>query len=133
METALSSNTALIVYDVFLTHELEIGLIWRRRFSGVTILYFLNRYLYILSNVLSIVQLWSERSREVRLLVYFSYLVLLVDPHARLRGKLESNLEKHFVHEFCSCLSYLYVNNFVQIAMLLSNTGMSCHDSLATP
>lgn len=52
-------STALLFYDYFLTLDREIRCVWRSKFSGVTVLFLLNRYVTLLYRVLMIVQLMS--------------------------------------------------------------------------
>ena len=52
---------ALFFYDYILTFSREVKYIWQRRFSGVTALFLLNRYVIMLSRTASFIQLQSWR------------------------------------------------------------------------
>ncbi|RPD55564.1 hypothetical protein L227DRAFT_566527 [Lentinus tigrinus ALCF2SS1-6] len=48
-DTLMSIDTpiALVLYDYFLTFDLEVELFWRRKFTGASVLFALNRYMMI--------------------------------------------------------------------------------------
>ncbi|KAJ3482759.1 hypothetical protein NLI96_g6763 [Meripilus lineatus] len=47
----LGKTPALLVYDYLLTFPVEVQLVWRRKFSGVTVLFFFIRYCTLLGRV----------------------------------------------------------------------------------
>ena len=40
-------SVALAVYDTILTLQREVQYVWRQRWGGATVIYFVNRYVYI--------------------------------------------------------------------------------------
>ncbi|KAI0659997.1 hypothetical protein C8Q70DRAFT_1053251 [Cubamyces menziesii] len=51
---ALFAEAALIFHEYFITLDSEVRLIWRRRITGASILFFLNRYIMIFDNVITL-------------------------------------------------------------------------------
>lgn len=49
-----SRGTAFLTYEILITFDREVALVWRRKFTGASVLFFLNRYLPILVNVLNL-------------------------------------------------------------------------------
>ena len=60
-----SSNKVILYYDYLLTLPDEITFFWRRKRSSVSILFFLNRYLPMASNVLVFFMNFGSWSQEV--------------------------------------------------------------------
>ena len=52
MSDRLSPVTALVFYEYAITLGQEIDMFWKRRFTGATALFLLNRYLLVLSSTL---------------------------------------------------------------------------------
>ncbi|KAJ3485911.1 hypothetical protein NLI96_g4614 [Meripilus lineatus] len=59
-----TSSLALLVYDHLLTFPTEVQLIWRRKFSVVTILFLLVRYFTLVSKVVYVACMMGEWSTE---------------------------------------------------------------------
>ncbi|KAH9896105.1 hypothetical protein C8Q73DRAFT_644233 [Cubamyces lactineus] len=51
---ALFAEAALIFHEYFITLDSEVRLIWRRRTTGASVLFFLNRYIMIFDNVITL-------------------------------------------------------------------------------
>ncbi|KAI0726520.1 hypothetical protein C8Q72DRAFT_796584 [Fomitopsis betulina] len=51
--------TTLLFYDYALTFSREIRCIWRRKFTGATVLFLLNRYLFLVYRILMMVEIFS--------------------------------------------------------------------------
>ena len=43
-----------MVYDYFITFDLEVSEIWQKRMTGAKILFFLNRYLFLIAQFLTV-------------------------------------------------------------------------------
>ncbi|KAI0764866.1 hypothetical protein C8Q74DRAFT_1174811, partial [Fomes fomentarius] len=43
---------AFVVYEYIITFDREVSLFWRRRFTGATLLFLLNRYITLLTQLL---------------------------------------------------------------------------------
>ncbi|KAH9896095.1 hypothetical protein C8Q73DRAFT_745200 [Cubamyces lactineus] len=52
---ALFAEAALIFYEYAITFNNEVRLIWRRRITAASVLYFLNRYIMILDNIVTLI------------------------------------------------------------------------------
>jgi len=46
------ASTTVLIFDALITFDREIDRIWKRKFSGASLLFALNRYLYIASSIL---------------------------------------------------------------------------------
>ncbi|KAI0786281.1 hypothetical protein C8Q75DRAFT_290343 [Abortiporus biennis] len=55
----ITAATALSYYDFFLTFSEECRCIWRRRFSGPTVFFFINRYFTLIDLPLMLINLVS--------------------------------------------------------------------------
>ncbi|RPD72535.1 hypothetical protein L226DRAFT_511640 [Lentinus tigrinus ALCF2SS1-7] len=51
---SIDTPIALVLYDYFLTFDLEVELFWRRKFTGASVLFALNRYMMIVRILLVI-------------------------------------------------------------------------------
>ncbi|TFK91078.1 hypothetical protein K466DRAFT_483510 [Polyporus arcularius HHB13444] len=60
----LRDPAALIVYDQLLTFDREVRLVWRRKVTGATVLFLLNRY-FLLARFLVIFGAYGISSQEV--------------------------------------------------------------------
>ena len=54
--------SALVLYDYLISLDQEVNLFWKRKFTGATVLFLLNKYLLVLSNILSLAS--TERSSD---------------------------------------------------------------------
>ena len=54
---------ALVFYDYVITLDHEINLFWKRKFTGATILFLLNRYLLVLFYIIDIAS--TEHSSDI--------------------------------------------------------------------
>ncbi|KAI8976302.1 hypothetical protein BD414DRAFT_496486 [Trametes punicea] len=54
-DCALFAEASLIFYEYLITFDSEVRLVWRRKLTGASIVFFFNRYLMILQNVITIV------------------------------------------------------------------------------
>ncbi|KAI9068729.1 hypothetical protein FKP32DRAFT_1671971 [Trametes sanguinea] len=54
-DCALFAEASLIFHEYLITFDSEVRLIWRRKITGATILFFLNRYIMILQNAITLV------------------------------------------------------------------------------
>ena len=52
MSDRISPVTALVFYEYAITLGQEIDMFWKRKFTGATVLFMLNRYLLVLSSTL---------------------------------------------------------------------------------
>ncbi len=43
---------AFVVYEYIITFDREVSLFWRRRFTGATLLFLLNRYITLLTQIM---------------------------------------------------------------------------------
>ena len=65
-------RAALVTYEYLITIDQEITLIWRRKWSFVTLLYVLNRYLVLLASILQVAPAQPIKVRYVeRVYCYF--------------------------------------------------------------
>ena len=62
----LKYHTVLLFYDYILTFDKEVGLFWKKRISGASLLFFCNRYLTLLTQMFDMVQFTTDMSDEVR-------------------------------------------------------------------
>ena len=69
---------AMLAYDHLLTFAGEIHFVWRRKFSGATIIFSLNRYVNLFGKVLLVMSTmwWPAQTTQVRY-VSMSYSPLL--------------------------------------------------------
>ena len=51
---------ALIFYEHMLTFGDEVEMFWKRKFTGATAMFLLNRYLILISYVLELVSVWIK-------------------------------------------------------------------------
>ena len=58
--------TVLLFYDYILTLDKEVGLFWKKRISGASLLFLCNRYLTLLTQMFDMVQFTTDMSDEVR-------------------------------------------------------------------
>ena len=58
-------SLAVLHYDHFLTLQLEYKLFWLRKFSWVSVLYYLNRYAAIVASVTMTVEMFVSLSDKV--------------------------------------------------------------------
>ena len=49
------TSVALLVFDYLLTFREEFQLFWRRKWTGATVLFFLNRYLTLIEHILNMI------------------------------------------------------------------------------
>ncbi|TFK78394.1 hypothetical protein K466DRAFT_452776, partial [Polyporus arcularius HHB13444] len=58
---------ALTLYEIFLTFDREVRLVWQREFNGATLLFLLNRYVSLLrlSVIIFVVLLFSDQVRAI--------------------------------------------------------------------
>ena len=72
------THTALLTYDHLLTFAGEVHFVWRRKFSGATILFALNRYVNLFSKILLVVnaQYWPNQTDQVRTLLRLERITL---------------------------------------------------------
>lgn len=59
-------HTVLLFYDYILTFDKEVGLFWKKRISGASLLFFCNRYLTLLTQMFDMMQFTTDMSDEVR-------------------------------------------------------------------
>ena len=62
----LKYPTVLLFYDYILTFDKEVGLFWKKKISGASLLFFCNRYLTLLTQMFDMVQFTTDMSDEVR-------------------------------------------------------------------
>ncbi|KAH9850484.1 hypothetical protein C2E23DRAFT_887375 [Lenzites betulinus] len=69
---------AVIFHEYALTFESEVRLIWRRKITGASIIFFLNRYIMLFQNAITIASYWPWSNPDV-----FAYrdLILNVLPY----------------------------------------------------
>ena len=53
-------NAAVVVYHYITTFATEVDLFWKRKFTGATAMFLLNRYLILISYVLELVSVWIK-------------------------------------------------------------------------
>ncbi|KAI0325606.1 hypothetical protein GY45DRAFT_1260568 [Cubamyces sp. BRFM 1775] len=73
---ALFAEAALIFHEYFITFDSEVRLIWRRRITGASVLFFLNRYIMIFDNVITLAS-YPARTDLVRLLAILALCDIL--------------------------------------------------------
>ena len=56
-------SPVFLVYDHLLTFDREVELFWKRKFTGATALFLLNRYILVLDYIFNIATI--ERSSEI--------------------------------------------------------------------
>ncbi|KAI5119656.1 hypothetical protein M0805_007747 [Coniferiporia weirii] len=54
------ASLIMMVYDNFLTFSTEVEKIWKRKFSGLTLLYFLNRWVFLLAVIPAYIGTYAE-------------------------------------------------------------------------
>ncbi|KAL1942950.1 hypothetical protein VTO73DRAFT_4621 [Trametes versicolor] len=67
---------AFLTYEILITFDREVALVWRRKFTGASVLFFLNRYLPILVNVLNLAssaRMTDAALQTIQLLQYFPW------------------------------------------------------------
>ena len=47
-------STALVCYDFLITFDREVRCVWRRKWTGATVLFILNRYIVLLVHIISL-------------------------------------------------------------------------------
>ncbi|KAL1938040.1 hypothetical protein VTO73DRAFT_12051 [Trametes versicolor] len=52
------AEATVIFYEYAITLDSEVRLIWRRKITGASIIFFLNRYLLVLQNALTVASFW---------------------------------------------------------------------------
>ncbi|KAI0696084.1 hypothetical protein BC835DRAFT_1414477 [Cytidiella melzeri] len=64
--SCMVAATTLLFYDYLLTFPDELRCIWSRKFSGATVLFVLNRYVSLISQLLLTIQLfsWDNQSQD---------------------------------------------------------------------
>ena len=55
--------SALIFYEYAITFNNEVRLIWRRRITAASVLFFLNRYIMILDNIVTLISFPAMSNR----------------------------------------------------------------------
>lgn len=62
-------GTALCCYDYIITFDAEVRCIWRRKISGASVLFVLNRYATLVASLASIVQFlpWETMNHNMNL------------------------------------------------------------------
>ena len=54
MPLALKKNSVILFYDYLITFGDEVQLFWRRKWTGATVLFILNRYIVLLVHIISL-------------------------------------------------------------------------------
>lgn len=110
----------LILYDHALTLQQEITLFWTRRFTVVTVLFFVNRYMTLCYGVLNVVSGFVP-SKLVRLL-FFSHAVSYASFHP---GVYVPNITvlKSTEWSFHSCLVLTRLTQAVTVFLMLMFGG----------
>lgn len=57
------------VYDAVLTLQREVSYVWKQKFAGATVIYLLNRYIYVIIPVLELVQTDAAQDDKVGFLI----------------------------------------------------------------
>ncbi|EJF66367.1 hypothetical protein DICSQDRAFT_18633, partial [Dichomitus squalens LYAD-421 SS1] len=74
--------SALILYEYLLTFNMEVRLVWRRKFTAATVLFLLNRYIFIVRYFMTVAVAHSRtRSsiwRIINVLVVLGYVIWAV-------------------------------------------------------
>lgn len=65
-----ASSAALVFFDHLITADREIGLFWKRKFSGATPLFLANRYLIVTSSALILAPIFDTVGWTNRVSVY---------------------------------------------------------------
>ncbi|TCD65330.1 hypothetical protein EIP91_002816 [Steccherinum ochraceum] len=68
------ASVAVTAYDTLLTFPQEVECIWRRRFDFVTALFFSQRYMTLLGNILGLIQPTYPTVEVCRMMVVLSYI-----------------------------------------------------------
>ncbi|KAH8111800.1 hypothetical protein DFH11DRAFT_1546390 [Phellopilus nigrolimitatus] len=50
-----AEGKSMVAYDIILTFPLEVEKIWKQKFSGLTILWFLNRWVYFFASIVTMI------------------------------------------------------------------------------
>ncbi|KAI0631851.1 hypothetical protein C8Q77DRAFT_1228907 [Trametes polyzona] len=58
-DCALFAEATLIFSEYLITFDSEVQLIWRRKVTGASVLFFLNRYIMLFQNAITIASYWS--------------------------------------------------------------------------
>ncbi|KAI5119657.1 hypothetical protein M0805_007748 [Coniferiporia weirii] len=77
----------MMVYDNLLTLSPEVEKIWKRKFSGLTLLYFLNRWVFLLAIIPAYIGLFDQWSHEVDVSHFPTQYFKLMDTQTLLRCK----------------------------------------------
>ncbi|CAL1698806.1 unnamed protein product [Somion occarium] len=79
--------TTLLIFDYLLTLSEEIKCIWKRKFTGVTILFFINRYVTLMYRILMIVQMVSfdNQTESTANAGWYQYLIFICSCASVLR------------------------------------------------
>ncbi|KAI0820865.1 hypothetical protein BC628DRAFT_1341323 [Trametes gibbosa] len=71
---------AVIFHEYFLTFDNEVRLIWGRKITGASIIFFLNRYLILFQNAITVASYWPWSSNGCHVMGWID-LVLNVLPY----------------------------------------------------
>ncbi|KAJ7626512.1 hypothetical protein B0H17DRAFT_1110680 [Mycena rosella] len=75
--TALMISAALLFYEYFLTLDWEVSRYWTVKFQAANLLFYANRYLALLGNILVVFQnFWTTPSSTAKSLTYHQYFIL---------------------------------------------------------
>lgn len=86
------SHLVIVIYEYLVTLKEEITLFWMRKWTLATAIFFLNRYLVLLNNVMSIVGIvpWPDQVRHhlfknlTASLTYIPHIEVLIVAHTSI-------------------------------------------------
>ncbi|KAM5536956.1 hypothetical protein V8D89_009385 [Ganoderma adspersum] len=112
--------TTLYMYECIITIDYEVELFWKRKFTGASSLFFLNRYLRLSFYIAELV-FWASLSTPVRRSTFIRFVLLI---HALIRSRAFSGLRMFAVSSKNWYLSiFVFALSIVPFATDLVNMG----------
>ncbi|KAI0357260.1 hypothetical protein OH77DRAFT_1435943 [Trametes cingulata] len=85
------AQAALIFYEYFITFASEIRLIWRRKITGASVIFFLNRYIMVFQNGITVASYWPLPNLSCDALAWMD-IVLSLLPYFVWNGWYQSTV-----------------------------------------
>ncbi len=54
----MAMTAAVVFYEYVISFDDEVRLVWRRKITGASVIFFLNRYLLVLQSVITVASYW---------------------------------------------------------------------------
>ena len=121
----LFSSTGVLVYDYILTLGQELQLFWKRKLTGATVLFLINRYLFLFYIIISMCSYFrmSDRASTPRFSTAHLALISLCFYNRRTYAFYPLEKRRLTFVAFIRCSGSFYLENVLTLAVYLPQSG----------